>query len=255
MTRYGFLRSHPVILPAWDETHGVVQTLQITRLLGTKISDRRLVYHVRDEERSAIESKLKARGILMEKKSIVVFQVGGGRRSSWRDWPSSNFIELGNKLLQSYDVQLILLGGPDLVSKATEIKESLPPEVVNLTGKLSLEESAALLSVANILVSTDTGIMHLGFAIGIDTVAIIHCNNPSSRVGPFDYGDQHPVVELKPPPGVPASKSVNMALIKPSDVWTKLMELCQRQNIAPYRELVREDRPKHLSNRLESKSE
>lgn len=232
MTRFGFLISHPVSIPAWENTHGVEQTLKIVRFLGSETRDPTMVYAVRDEERNEVRRTF-ARWGVSSHLPLVVFQVGGGRRSSWRDWPVHYFSELGQRLLKNYHLQLILLGGKDLQEKAALIQSSLPKEVVNLAGCLTLEESAALLSLSKILVSTDTGIMHLGFAVGVDTLALIHCNNPATRVGPYGYGDKHLVAELQPPIDVQPSKEVNMNLLTPKEVWPKLQELCHRHALQP----------------------
>jgi len=230
MTHFKFLISHPVSIPDWDRIHGVEQTLEIVRSLGADTQDRRLVYQVRDVERAQIRDKLIHRGV--QGKSMIAFQLGGGWRSIWRDWPVEHFIKLAKTLLAEFKVQLILLGGPDLIARAVAISAALPPEVVNLAGKLTLAEAAALLTEARILVSTDTGIMHLGFAVGIDTLALIHCNNPASRVGPYGYKDKNIAIELKPPNGVEPSKEVDMGLLTPDQVWPKLQLLCQRNRIA-----------------------
>lgn len=225
MTRFGFLISHPVNIPEWDQTHGVEQTLKIIRSIGAEARDPRLVYRVSDEEKQRLEMRLAGMGIVG--KPRVVFQVGGGRRSAWRDWPATYFATSGSRLLDQFDVHLVLLGGKDLRSKAAMVRQMLPAGVFNLAGELSLAESAALLTLSEVLVSTDTGVMHLGFAVGVETLALIHCNNPASRVGPYGYGKKHRVAELKPPPGVKPSKDVDMALLTPEDVWPLLKELCE----------------------------
>lgn len=227
MTRFKFLISHPVEIPSWDRTHGVEQTLAIVRHLGAAIQDRRLIYRVMQDEKERLQAKLVRWGI--HNNPRVVFQVGGGRRSVWRDWPISHFAELGKRLLGEYAVHLILLGGRDLRPKATVLSSALlPARTINVAGKLSLTESAALLSLSQVLVSTDTGIMHLGFAVGIDTLALIHCNNPASRVGPYGYEDQHLIAQLEPPSGISPSKEIDMRLLTPEKVWPQLYTLCER---------------------------
>jgi ADP-heptose:LPS heptosyltransferase len=233
MTRFSFLISHPVSIPAWDQTHGVEQTLEIVRALGADTRNRRLVYQVEREEEDRVREKLDA--YFPHSRPLVIFQVGGGRRSAWRDWPEQNFIGLAQRLLAQYDINLILLGGQDLSQKGRTIHLALPERTLNLAGLLTLEESAALLSMAKILVSTDTGIMHLGFAVGVDTLAMIHCNNPASRVGPYDYGEQHRVVQLQPPPGTRASKKVPMSLLTVDEVWTQLEFLAERKKLPKMR--------------------
>jgi ADP-heptose:LPS heptosyltransferase len=240
MTSFAFLISHPVNLPQWDTTHGVEQTLQIVETIGAGVADKRLVYQVRDDEKSEMKSIIRRWN--PDDLPIVVFQLGGGARSTWRDWPVEYFGQLGRRLLDEFRIKLVLLGGRDQLAKAQELRPLLPPEVVDLTGQLSLTQSAALLSKAAILVSTDTGIMHLGFAVNVDTLALIHCNNPASRVGPYGYGDKNPVVQLEPPEGVVPSKSVSMTLLKPKLVWPAMQSLCERhgfsRNLTPTGSIV-----------------
>ncbi len=243
MTRFDFLISHPVSLPEWDRTHGVEQTLQIVRALGADTRDHRLVYKVSDVEKFQTTTWLASEGI--DSQSMVIFQVGGGRRSRWRDWPVEHYAALGRMLLHTYHVKLILFGGADLLATSQAIHLRLPADTINLTGRLPLSQAAALLSLARILVSTDTGIMHLGFAVGTDTLALIHCNNPASRVGPHGYGGQHLVAQLEPPPGMPVSKQVPMHLLTPDMVWPKLQLLCERHKLPRRSRNGRQDsRPK-----------
>jgi ADP-heptose:LPS heptosyltransferase len=96
---------------------------------------------------------------------------------------------------------------------------------LDLTGKLSLAESAALLASAGVVVSTDTGIMHLAFAVGARVVALIHCNNPSSRVGPYGYGDRHRVVQLPRPLHYQSPTDASMADLAPGLVLKNIREI------------------------------
>ena len=94
-----------------------------------------------------------------------------------------------------------------------------------MVAKLSLAEAAALLAGARSLVSTDTGIMHLGFAVGTRVVAIIHCNNPAARVGPYGYGLRHRVVQLPRPANYHTPADASMADISAETVFKKLQEV------------------------------
>jgi len=232
MTRFAFLIAYPVDIPDWDHLHGVEQTLRIVGVLGAETKDKRLVYETREVERFQMRERLERHGLRPED-PIVIFQVGGGRRSSWRDWPTEHYVELGCELLRRYRARLVLTGGIEHYEKAVRIQADLPGGVINFTGRVRLEEMAALLASAKILVSTDTGIMHLGFAVGVDTLALIHCNNPAHRVGPYGYADRHLVAQLEPPKGVSVSTDVPMSLLTPAAVWAKLETLCRRHRLEP----------------------
>jgi ADP-heptose:LPS heptosyltransferase len=204
MTKMGHLCGHHVVQPDWDETHGVEQTLRLARYLGAETAEPHLVYQVRPEEKMPLENKLDS---LWKESSFdplkprIVFQIGGGRRAAWRDWPAERYAGLIQNLASKLTAEFILLAGPESVleKKAVDIINMTQPITVrNAVGRLNLAESAALLASSKILVSTDTGIMHLGFAVGTRVVALIHYRNPSSRVGPYGYGDRHRVHQLAP---------------------------------------------------------
>jgi ADP-heptose:LPS heptosyltransferase len=226
MTHLDWLCGHHVAQPDWDATHGVEQTLRIARYIGADTKEPHLVYTVRDGERSQLEEKLRATGIGSKRR--LVMQLGGGRRASWRDWPVARYGELLQLVAKQLDAEVFVLGGEDQEERSRELErlftgESRPYH--DMVGKLSLAESAALLAGANALVSTDTGIMHLGFAVGTRVVTLIHCNNPAGRVGPYGYGDRHRVVQLPRPANYQTPADANMADLSAETVFAKLREV------------------------------
>jgi len=226
MTRLSWLCGHQVEQPDWDETHGVEQTLRIARYVGADTEEPHLVYAVREEERARMEETL--RKMLISKRPRLVLQLGGGRRAAWRDWPVTRYAELIRLAAAQLEAEIFVLGGPDQEERR-RLLESLFAGAArpyhDVVGKFTLAESAALLAGAHALVSTDTGIMHLGFAVGTRVVALIHCNNPAARVGPYGYGDRHRVVQLARPDGYSAPGDAAMGDIGAPEVFAKLREI------------------------------
>jgi ADP-heptose:LPS heptosyltransferase len=231
MTRMGFLISHPVLLPNWDNMHGVEQTLDIVRYAGADIKDKGLVYEVSVDELKNIEETLA--GLKVLDRYLVAFQVGGGKRGGYRDWGYAKYAEVGKLLLDEFDVVLMLTAGKDNLNKANLIEAGInSKELFNMAGKMSLAQTAALLKKCSVLLSTDTGIMHLGFAVGdVDVLSLIHCFNPATRVGPYGYGDKHTVIQLTPPAGEKPAMSMSMDMISSEAVYEKLREICIRKGI------------------------
>jgi heptosyltransferase-2 len=226
MTRLSELCGHQVEQPDWDATHGVEQTLRIARYVGATTMEPHLVYQVTDEERARLEEKL--RRMLVGSKPRLVLQLGGGRRASWRDWPVERYAELIKLCVHEIQAEIFILGGEDQEERRHQLDAFFADDVKpyhNLVNKLSLAESAALLAGAQALVSTDTGIMHLGFAVGTRVVALIHCNNPSNRVGPYCYGNRHRVVQLARPANYQTPADASMANIQAETVLQKIREL------------------------------
>ena len=258
MTRYGALCGHHVVQPDWDETHGVEQTLRIARYLGAETQMPGLVYEVTPNESAGLKTKLADLGVWAATDkgrmdagdgisedcgegaaatlkhrgegaaATLVLQLGGGRRAHWRDWPVNRYAELIPLVASQLSCKIIVLGGKDNRPRADELKALLGDNTAlyhDLVGKLSLTESAALLKSSTAVISTDTGIMHLSFAVGTRTVALIHCNNPSHRVGPDGYGDRHRVLQLPRPANYRSPADANMGDITPEQVLEKLKEI------------------------------
>jgi len=226
MTRLSRLCGHQVEQPDWDATHGVEQTLRIARYVGAETAEPHLVYRVRDEERTRLEEKLRACGA--GPKPRLVLQLGGGRRASWRDWPVGRYAELIRLVAAQMDAEIFVLGGADQEERRRELDALFAGGTKpyhDVVGKFTLAESAALLAGARALVSTDTGIMHLGFAVGTRVVAIIHCNNPANRVGPHGYGDRHRVVQLARPENYRSPADADMRDITAKQVFDQLREV------------------------------
>jgi heptosyltransferase I len=226
MTRLSRLCAHQVEQPDWDATHGVEQTLRIARYVGARTGEPHLVYAVREEERARLEETM--RRMLIGKNPRLVLQLGGGRRASWRDWPVVRYAELLRLCAHELNAEIFVLGGEDQEERLREldgffVNETKPYH--KLVNKLSLAESAALLAGAQALVSTDTGIMHLGFAVGTRVVAVIHCNNPTTRVGPYCYGNRHRVVQLRRPANYQTPADASMADIPAQTVFLRLKEI------------------------------
>jgi len=228
MTKLSYLCGHQLEQPDWDVTHGVEQTMRIARYVGATTNVPHLIYAVHDEDKARMEEKLR-RMMIAKNRPRIVLQLGGGRRASWRDWPIERYAELIKLCAEDPRAYIFVLGGEDQQERLKELDahfaRSVEKPYHNLVGKFSLAESAALLASAQALVSTDTGIMHLGFAVGTRVVAIIHCNNPTTRVGPYGYGTRHRVVQLVKPARYQKPEDASMADISAESVFAKLKEI------------------------------
>jgi heptosyltransferase-1 len=226
MTRLSWLCGHQVEQTDWDATHGVEQTLRLARYVGADTREPHLVYTVKDGECASLETRL--HGWKIGARPRLVLQLGGGRRAAWRDWPVTRYAELIRLAAANLDAEIFVLGGPDQEERRRLLESLFAGGVVpyhDVVGKFTLAESAALLASARALVSTDTGIMHLGFAVGTRVVALIHCNNPASRVGPYGYGDRHRVVQLVRPGNYQTPADAAMDDINALAVFEKLKEI------------------------------
>jgi heptosyltransferase-2 len=77
----------------------------------------------------------------------------------------------------------LFIGGADSSSYTEEILQGVAPELVlNYTGSTNLEESASLLSAVDALISSDSGVMHVGMSCGTPLVALFGSTPSRDRI-------------------------------------------------------------------------
>jgi ADP-heptose:LPS heptosyltransferase len=224
---YGFLLSHDIPLP--EEGHILRLGAAIVKAAGAFADPNRMVYRSKESEIANVRERF-ADWI---DKPFVIFQTGGGRSRAWRDWPIDSYIRNIRWLLEQYQVCVILTGGWDNEEVASKIERACPG-VVNLCSKTTLEETAALLTQATMLVSTDTGVLFMAYAMGCPALAILHYASPSALIGPKDRTPGHEVVELprlEKPDVPPGQLHGEMEKIRDEDVRAAIERILERRGV------------------------
>jgi ADP-heptose:LPS heptosyltransferase len=111
---------------------------------------------------------VKARLKAVDGKRIVALFPGGSILE--RQWGSSRFHQIAAALVDR-GFYVIVVGGPEDRKSGKEIMDGLAGGM-DLCGQLSLVETAAVLKGAALLITGDSGIMHIGFGLGIKTLSL-----------------------------------------------------------------------------------
>jgi len=184
-----------------------------------------MVYEVAEADRGALDATLRDLGY--PARPGVTFQLGGGG-GPYRDWPAEHFLRLAELAHADGIGPIFVLGGPDHQRKAAAFSEGAAAKGIpsfNVAGRLPLPQSAALLERSGCVVSTDTGIMHLAFALGAPTLALLHCTPGDARVGPLADRSRHVVLQLPKPTGYRTPADACMRDISPEAAFTGLRQL------------------------------
>jgi lipopolysaccharide heptosyltransferase II len=104
-------------------------------------------------------------------------------------WRNERFAALAEGLIRDERVDVVFTGGPDDRRVVADITSMMTAPVANLAGKTSLTQLGALYRQSEILITTDTGPMHLAAAVGTPVVALFGPTAPW-RTGPFGTGHQ-----------------------------------------------------------------
>jgi ADP-heptose:LPS heptosyltransferase len=117
-------------------------------------------------------------------------------------WPVERFVELGRVLVREYDTRFVAVGGPQDWHLGLRLETELgSSRVLNLAGRATLRQTAAVLERCCLTVSNDSGPMHLAAAVGSPVVEIAWhpCGgspaDPDSPARFHPWGVPHVVVQ------------------------------------------------------------
>ncbi|MCC7375045.1 MAG: lipopolysaccharide heptosyltransferase II [Verrucomicrobiales bacterium] len=102
-------------------------------------------------------------------------------------WPASRFASVARAIAQSIDCRWMILGGPGDRPLAAEIAAAVPGSV-DLAGRTTLRELLAVLRIARVMLTNDTGPMHVAAALGTPLVVPFGSTSPE-LTGPGRPGD------------------------------------------------------------------
>jgi ADP-heptose:LPS heptosyltransferase len=120
---------------------------------------------------------------------IIVVNPNAGELALERRWAKKNFIQLIRILEDEYGAAIFLIGGPD-EREYTEsaLSEAGTTRAKNLAGRLSIPQLAALLSCADLVVTNDSGPLHIACSVGTPTISFF---GPETPVLYGSMGDGH----------------------------------------------------------------
>ncbi len=129
------------------------------------------------------EVKNKMSGILDKKGMAIAFNMGVSPTRQGRRWAQSHWRELAGKFLEKYDCEIILTGSEDDREFSKNLL-NISPKIRSFCGKTSIEENTALLSLCDLVISGDTGPLHIATAVGVPAIGLYGAA-PVSRTGPW----------------------------------------------------------------------
>ena len=149
---------------------------------------------LREEDRKWADRTLKDLGIPDGK--LLIGMNPGATFGLAKCWYPDRFGELGKRLADKWQAKVLLFGKVEERPIVYEVLRHLGAKGIDLTGKTGLLQLAALLERCTLLVTNDTGTMHIATAVGTPVVALFG-PTPRLRTGP--WGEGHVVVSKDAP--------------------------------------------------------
>ncbi len=162
-----------------DHKHEVDYCLELARAAGTTTSpdDRAPHLYVDPQAHQDIEQLLREEGIQPDK-PLIACHVSSNNGYSKR-WPIPYWATLIDRLTCEDGAQVVLTGAPGDLPLIEMVIQRMHERPINLAGKTSLTQLAALLQRADLLITGDSGPMHIAGAVGTSLIAIHGPTDPA----------------------------------------------------------------------------
>jgi len=158
--------------------HAVERVQRVARALGADASEPRFHLPIGDGDRRWAREALA--GVPSPR---IVLNLGA--RWLTKRWPPEHYAEIGRRAAAEYGAGLIAVGSAvDRPFVDALMHRSEPGSILDLCGRTRLLQLAAIAALSDLMVSNDTGPLHLAAAAGARVVGIYTCTNPR-LTGPF----------------------------------------------------------------------
>lgn len=172
------------------QKHEIEYNLELVRACGADTKDLFLSLRVDEVAANSLQKKL---NLDFSKKVIAIHPWTSDKR---KQWPLQRFRALADEMSRGFGCEVIIIGGKEHAQESAKHFASLRGHALDLTGSTSLTELAALLKRCSLVVSGDSGPMHLAACVGTPVVALFRSDlagKTSRRWGPWGKG--HTLIE------------------------------------------------------------
>jgi len=173
----------PVLRPA---AHQIYEYLHLAAALGASPAPLAPQLTVTPEEMESVQKKFG-----LEKMAGPVFGLNpGAEYGPAKRWPVEKFIAAAKTIQQQTHCTWLLFGGKSDRPLTAQIQSAIGHQqsVINLAGRTSLRELMSLLKICRVLLTNDTGPMHVAAALGTPVVVPFGSTSPE-LTGPGRPGD------------------------------------------------------------------
>jgi len=156
--------------PLKTKRHQVHYYLDLAAALSANIARPSIEIAATPEEKAQAAKLLASQGIPAGRRYLVLNP--GAAYGSAKRWGEDGFAAVGDSLAKELDIDVVIVGSETERSLAETIQTKMKSRVAVLNGRTSLETLIGVISSAALVVTNDSGPMHISAALGVPTVAI-----------------------------------------------------------------------------------
>jgi heptosyltransferase II len=115
----------------------------------------------------------------------------GAAYGSAKRWIPERFAAVGDRLAAEYGVRIVLIGGPGEGEIGCDVEAAMSSKPFNLIGRTSVRQMMAILSRCRLMVTNDSGPMHVAAALGVPIAAIFGATDHTTT---YPLTDNHRII-------------------------------------------------------------
>lgn len=174
--KFGFLLTDPIKDARFmGEKHESEYCLDVLRHVGISGQGYKLFVPIKDSALEWVEKKLFQSNVSRYEKQIALHL---GASDPSKCWPPEKFAEFINQYSVNKNIIFLLIGADNIKSQGEVVVQLSKRPLVNLIGQTTVAQMAALISKCDLLVSNDSGPVHVASGLGVPVVSIFTRNQP-----------------------------------------------------------------------------
>lgn len=155
--------------------HQVQRDLNLVKMIEADTGDEHIRIHFSEQAKSNALKKAAGCGVDLSRPWLILHPGVSERK---REYPESGWIETGKLLRDHLSFQIIITGGKPEDELCKKIEKGIGNSCFSLAGLLSIEEFIALISASPLVISVNTGTVHIAAATQTPVIVLYALTNP-----------------------------------------------------------------------------
>jgi len=157
--------------------HGILRRMAMLEKIQIPSNGTHMDIFLNDDDRA--DALLFLKRHCMTPKEFIYINIGGSIPQ--KQWPVDKCISLAKLILQNTSLAIVLGGGPEDADRVNSIKKRLDRQRVTRAVRRPLRANCALIAQARMLITPDSGPMHIGLALKVPTIALFWATDSLGR--------------------------------------------------------------------------
>ncbi len=165
--------------------HEAEYCLDVLKAIGIKSDDKELFMPIKESAEKWADGLLRENNI---KSTDTLIAIHPDASCPSKRWPIERFAQVCNKLIEEKGFKVAIISGPKDSYIVKMVKRYLRHPVIDLSGKTTVSQLASFLKRCKLLISNDSGPVHVASALGVAVIAIFGRNQAGlspKRWGPL----------------------------------------------------------------------